>query len=165
MDALWYPNTSVLNCFQTEGDLRLIVRLRISDFCRDKRWAAKQKCFFPAVFTKMLHSTLLYVGHLFSSHSTICWCHGVKFIGSVWLRMNWRRLSNDKANGTCEISTGDMSTHWAERAKEEKATLFIGTERWPCYARLSAAPHALPLVLAEQRMKRQGCLLYLGDLC
>lgn len=65
------------------------MRLRVSDFCRDKRWAAKQKCFFPALSTPILHSTLLYVGHVFCSHSTICWCHGVEFIGSAWLRMNW----------------------------------------------------------------------------
>lgn len=44
-----------------------------------------------------------------------------------------------------------MTAHWA---KEEKATLFIGTERWPCYARSSTAPQALPLVLAEDKKAR-----------
>lgn len=44
-----------------------------------------------------------------------------------------------------------MTAHWA---KEEKATLFIGTERWPCYARSSIAPQALPLVLAEDKKAR-----------
>lgn len=122
--------------------------------------------FFGKYLTPPHHSLGISNVFMFGSHSRVCERHSVKFIGSSQQGLNQKPFSDDKAPRTCEITAGEVTSHLAAKGKcqpihlhRQMALLHKTLVGRPCTSCSSTLSGTL------ERNKRQGCVLYLGDLC